>query len=204
MTRMHIVSLLLCLPILFGTAEAVTPTKITEMEVLFIYESRNKTEINMHDIAIQYSEEYRDATDEFAQQEISTRIYPEIDKKINEAAAQESVNLTTEIKISTYNFDTGSFQTNISASSIINFGYYALAFTNGADFSNLYIPVEQAKKIRTIADDNGYITITINADITSTSKENLMLGETKIVKAKIQKLEIFGNEGSIATWHASN
>ena len=179
MTRKYIASLLLCLPVFLGTVEAATPEKITETEVLFLYESRNKISMNMHDIAIQYSKEYRDATDEFSQQELSTKIYAEITQKINAAAAQEKVAFTTEIKISTYNFDTNSFETNVSASSIINFGYYALAFTNGADFSNLHSPVEQAKKIRAAADNNGYITITIDADIMSTSKENLMLGETK-------------------------
>ncbi len=115
---------------------------ITENNVIFFYEAFAEIPSPIETVAMTYSQEYRQATNEFAKVEILKKVDPVIRRKIEEAKEPQQVLVRFNWTVPTYDFSRQGFATGISDSTYFPFSAYAVA-CKGRMKPFTFLPISQ-------------------------------------------------------------
>jgi hypothetical protein len=124
--------------------EEVVP--ITNSNVIFFYEAFADIPSPIETVAMAYSQEYREATNEFAKVEVLKKVDPVIRRKIDQAKESQEVLLRINWRVPPYDFARQGFATGLSTSSFVEFSAgnqaYAVTYKGMKPFT--FLPITQA------------------------------------------------------------
>ena len=126
-----------------ATEQEEEAVRITDNNVIFFYEAFADIPSPIETVAMAYSQEYRQATNEFAKVEILKKVDPVIRRKIEQAKEPQEVFLRINWSVPTYDFSRQGFATGLSASSFVEFSAgnqaYAVTYKGMKPFTFLSI-----------------------------------------------------------------
>lgn len=134
---------------LFATATATAgeeteAVRITDGNILFFYESHADLPSPGETVAKAYSQEYREANNEFTKADLLKKLLPVVERKIAEARETEEVMLRLRWEVPAYDFTKEGFPTGLSSSDFVPFSSggqeYAVGYKGTKSFVFLPLP----------------------------------------------------------------
>lgn len=148
--------------------------RVTDNNVMFIYESKADIPTPKMKIAKQISIDYRNAPDEFTAHELFQEIEPLIERKIAEAKKLDEIFVVIGDNLGEYDFNRKGFPTGLESGTFIPYDNgYALQFANIDKLSFVEIPLEKAKVLSASLQKSRKCSITIYGVPVDSKEEEL-------------------------------
>ena len=178
-------------------------TRLTDDNIVFIYESRADIRTPDEWLARKISSDYRRANDEFTKYDLMQQIKPVLARRLNEARETQTVFLSIRGGLADYNFEKQSFPTGLGENTIIPYDDpYTLVFTNGSKMSELPVPLAQARTLSARLQKSRDVAYTVTGDIVGVEEGYMQRrswgGETlaKQVKMNVTTLKVEFHDGA--------
>lgn len=136
----------------FGLSVLAAPVwaqvRVTDGNILFLYESRADVRAPDHELAAIISKDYKDAADEFTRHDLLQKIKPVIERRLSEAEQTERVHLVIGSRLGNYDFERSAFPSDMSDNTYIAFDRsYRVQFDNADRFAFIPVPQEEARSL---------------------------------------------------------
>lgn len=148
--------------------------RVTDNNVMFIYESKADIPTPKKEIAKKISIDYRNAPDEFTAHELFQKIEPLIERKIAEAKKLDEIFVVIGDNLEEYDFNRKGFSTGLKSGTFIPYDNgYALQFANIDKLSFVEIPLEKAKVLAASLQKSRKCSITVYGVSVDSKEEEL-------------------------------
>ena len=181
----------LCALLLFAGYALAEDLRVSDQNIVFLYESRAEIQAPDHHIAGVMSADYRRAQDEFTRYELMEKIKPVIDKRLAEAGKTTGVYLIVGSNLGEYDFERKGFPTGMGEGVFVNFdNNYTVTFANGEVLGFLPVPMESARALAGQLRRSRRAAISIYGDIVSAKEQELNYYTKKTVELKVTRFEV--------------
>ena len=161
-----------------------TPTRITDENIPFIYESRAEAPDSDVELLERISSDYsRFMSDEFARRDLEEQLRPILDSRLLEARAINRVTVDFGSDLGAYDFERSAFPTYHNTSTYVRFGPYSVRFSNAADLSFVPVAEDVARDLVSSMRDSRAISLSVTGTIVRVER-SASTGKTVYVRAE--------------------